>query len=337
MKKLEDMSSVEKAAALIVAIGPDAAGEIYKHLDKETIIKLTSEVAKIRSMSPEDKEDLIGEFILEIRKNRTASYGGEEFAKNTLLEAFGADKAEAILSKVESMDLEEKLKFLHDADPKILNGILENEHPQTTALILSQIKPAKAAEIIKLFTKERAKETAVRLAKMNKVSPEAIYGIIKIIKKKYDDIIEKNIELEAGGVSRLAMIMNHIDMTAEAKIISHLETVLPKEAQELRDKIYSFDNIALLTNKEIRLLIDELNNDSLIATALKGAGDDIRFKILRNMSNNRATDVINDMNRMGAIRMSEINSARREIVEVMKSLNDNGSIIIRKKDEEYIE
>jgi flagellar motor switch protein FliG len=160
----------------------------------------------------------------------------------------------------------------------------------------------------------------------------------KALKKKYDNMCnERQAGQTPGGIHRLADIMHHMNGDAENRILQHFEEELPIHAQEIRDRIYSFEHIPALTNKEIRILIDEVGDDRLIALSLKGAGDEMRFKFLRNMSNNRATDIIEEMDRMGAVHVSDIMEARQAIVKVMRDLNENGSIIIKKAGEEYIE
>lgn len=168
---------------------------------------------------------------------------------------------------------------------------------------------------------------------MDRVMPEAVAGIVRTIKKKYQEYRQKNQGLSAGGLDTLIGILRHMPGDDERKIVEDLEIEMPSVSEQIRDKIFAFENAAHLTNNEMRILIDEIGDDRLIATALKGAEDDVRFKFLRNMSQNRATDILSDMNAMGAVRRSEVNDSRNKIVSIMRSLDDNGIIDLKGGDQ----
>jgi flagellar motor switch protein FliG len=329
MKDVFDMSGVERAAALLVALGPKVAAEIMKHLDEESIERLSGEIAKIDRLSPEEREDLIGGFLIDLRKEKRWLRGGEGTARDILLKSFGENKADQILSKFSNIDVDKEFASLDEIEDDVLVSFLKDENPQTIAVAMSFLAPEKSAAIMKSLAHEKAKEVALRMAKMEKVMPDAVAGIVKTIKKKYQEYRKKNQGLSAGGLDTLLGILRHMPGDEEKKIIEDLEVAMPNVSGQIRDKIFAFENVANLTNQEVRVVIDTVNDDHLVAKALKGAGDEVRFKVLRNMSQNRATDILSDMNAMGAVRLSEVEDCRRMIVKVMRDLDDNGVINLR--------
>ncbi|HDP80395.1 MAG TPA: flagellar motor switch protein FliG [Spirochaetes bacterium] len=338
MKSIYDMSGTERAAALLVAMGPDVAAEILKHLDEDSINTLSLEIARLDRLSVEDKENLIGEFLLGLRKNRKMLSGGENIAKDILVGAFGEEKAGGILKKLNRQNLEKGFDFLAGIDAEILTGFLQDEHPQTIAVALAYLPSAKSAEILQGLAPITAKDVAIRMARMEKTSPEAVLEIARVLRKKYEDSRLAGRDYEAaGGVDTLVEIISHMGGEQEKKLMDHFDRAIPAVSKEIRDRIFVFENVANLSNQEMRVLIDEIGNDYTIARALKGAGDELRFKFMRNMSRNRATDVLTEMDSMGPVRVSEIQESRDFIVGVMKDLNDNGMITIKKVKEKYVE
>ena len=329
MKSVFDMSGVERAAALMVALGPRTAADIMKHLDEESIEKLSREIARIERLSAGDREELIGGFLIDLRKEKRRLQGGEGAARDILMKSFGRDKADQILSKFVNIDVDKEFAGLNEIEDDVLASFFTGEHPQTIAVALSFLAPAKSAGLLKALGPDTAREVAVRMAKMDKVMPDAVAGIVKTIKKKYQEYRRKNQGLSTGGLSALTEILKHMDADDERKIMQDLSMTMPAVSEQVQNMTYSFDNVTVLNNQEIRILIDEVGDDHILAKALKGAGDDVRFKFLRNMSQNRATDILSDMKAMGPIKLSEVEDCRNIVVTVMRKLDENGVISFR--------
>lgn len=336
MKDIFEMSGVERAAALLVAMGPQTAAEIMRHLDEESIEKLSLEIAKIDRLSPEEREDLIGEFLIDLRREKRRLKGGEGTAREMLTRTFGPDRADSILGKLTSVDIDREFADMNEMEDEALVSFLKDEHPQTIAVVLSFLAPAKSAAVLRSMGAPVTKEVAVRMARMDRVVPEAVAGVVKTIKKKYRDYRSKNEGVATGGLDALVDILKHMPGDDERKIIEEIDSVLPNVSRRIRERIFAFENVVNLTNAEVRILIDEINDDALIARALKGAGDEVRFKFMRNMSQNRATDILADMDAMGSIRLTEVQDSRDRIVAIMRALDDNGSIRLRGGDT-YVE
>ncbi len=338
MKKIHEMTGTERAAALLVSLGPETAGEILKHLDEESVDLIATEIARIKTLSPEDREDLSGEFIIELNRARKKMYGGERRAREILEGAFGQEKADSLLQKLLRKNVENEFEFLNRIESEILASFLKEEHPQTIAVALSYLPADKSASIISLFPTELSKIVAVRMAKMKGVSPEAVSEIAKNLKKRYNSLRKQGYENgKTGGVDALVDILNNMNGDTERRIMGQFDSSIPSLSKQIRDRIFTFENIVNLTNPEVRILIDEINNDRMIAAALKGAGDDIRFKVVRNLSQNRATDLIEEMEAMGPLKLTEVEDARNYIVSIMRTLNDNDVISLRKDNEIYVE
>jgi flagellar motor switch protein FliG len=256
MKSVFELTGTQRAAALLIAIGPQTAAGILKHLDEESIDKLTIEMAQIDRLSPLEKEDLIGEFLIDLRK---AARG------------------------------------IQDIEPEILFELLKDEHPQSLAVIFAYLKAQQSGYIMKKLTREISSDVALRIARMSTVSQEAVAAMAVKLKEKYKLYLQKSEGDLSGGVDTLINIMNHMKGSEEKKLMDNLEVHIPDVSTDIRRRLFMFENIATLSNMEVRILIDEIQDDRCIATALKGAGDEVRFKILRNMSQNRATDIINEL------------------------------------------
>ena len=332
------MNSIEKAAAFLISIGSEAASEILKNMDDDTVVAITSEMSRIEQLSPEEKEEIIGDFMVDFNRIKNISYGGESFVRKTLVSSMGEERAESICNKIRTVSPEEGFSFLKNVSSDIIHNLIQNENSGTIALVFSNISSSQAGAVLQMLEPDKAKEVALRLARMRKVSPEAAMQVASALKKRYDALTSAEVLHDhPGGVDKLADILNHLDERTEQQIMSHFEKEQPDTARKIAERIYSFESVLDLTNYEVRILIDNLDSDELLSIALKGAGDEIRVKFLRNVSNNRATDIITEMERMGPVRMSDITKARREIVDIMRALDDAGTIVIKKNREKYVE
>ncbi|MBN2403559.1 MAG: flagellar motor switch protein FliG [Spirochaetes bacterium] len=338
MKPIEEMTGIEKAATFLVAIGAEVASRVLAHLDEKTVFKIAQEIVKIEDLSVTQKEDLIGEFLIDLKKSKGAVYGGENVAKGMLIAAFGEEKAENILSNITHIDVEKGFTFLKNIDPDILTSLLENEHPQTITAALYYLSPVQNAKILKNLPTFLSKDIIKRMARLEKPSPGAVLEIVRVLRNKYEKLRTSAIKAEkTDGISTLIDIMSQMDPEQERKLKEYLYLKLPAISDKIREKLFTFEAVLNLTHREVQILIDEINDDYVIAKSLKGAGDALRFKFLRNMSQNRATSILNEMDNIGPVRLSEINEARNSIVQILRFLNDNGSIIVRKDQESLVE
>jgi flagellar motor switch protein FliG len=338
MKNIDEMSGTEKAAAFLVAMGQDAASEVLRYLDEESVFRISHEIAKIDSMSATEREDLVGEFFVSLKKLKGSSPAGKDIARKILSEAFGRERADEVLSKV-SLQLEDNFEFLKEAHPEAISDMVVNEHPQIIAVMIAKMDSAQAGAVMKLLPRDTKKDVALRLARMGKIAPEAVMQASFALRKKFDQYKANEATGAPGGVNAIAGILNHLGGDDEKRIMDHFNTEMPEFADEVRKKvtIFEFEAIASLTNREIRLVLGRVAENRVIARALKGSDDDLRYRVLRNMSSNRADDVISLMDLMGPLRLSDVTEARTHIVSIMKDLNAKGVILIRKSGEDLVE
>jgi flagellar motor switch protein FliG len=339
MKSIFDMKGPEKAAALLMILGPQITADILKHLDETSVERITAELIKMKSLPENEREELIGDFMIELRKTARSDSGGINRARKIIEESFGDEKADEMIKKIESRDVESAFKFLSTLEADELLALVKDEPAQMVALVLSFLPAKISGEIIKKLPRGKAADTALRLARMKNVSPEATVAVARALRKRYRTIKseETDEKSEAGGIDSLASILDYMSSDSEKKILDSLGITMPEAAEELSERIFSFENITALSNAEMRLLIDELNDDYLIAFALKGADDGIRFSFLRNMSQNRAADIIEEMNRMGAVKLKEVLEYREVIVETVRQMEARGAIRLRRRREEWVE
>lgn len=338
MKSIFDMNGSEKAAALMIILGPQISSDIMKHLDETSVERLTSEMIKMKSLPESEREELMGEFLIELRRSSAVSYGGINRARKIIVDAFGEEKADEMIKKIENKDVESGFKFLAELPAEDILALVKDENPQMIALVISFISPKVSGEIIKSLPRDRAKEVALKIAKMKNVSPEATVAVARALRKRYRAMKSAAEEAaEAGGINSLVSIIENMSSDREKELLDSIGITIPDIAEEINERIFNFENIASLMNSEMRMLIDELNDDHLIAFALKGAGDEIRFRFLRNMSQNRATDILHEMDLMGAVKLKEVMECRNYIVDVVRRMEARGALHFRKKGEVWVE
>ncbi len=339
MKSLFNMKGTERAAALLVILGRDVAADIMKHLDEKSIEKLSLEMVRIEKMSGFEKEELFGEFLLELKKIKGTTSGGINRARQMISDVFGEERADELISRVKLKDPKADFEYLNDIEPSLLLSLIGNEETHIIALVLGFLKAKTSAQLLKLLPKDRARDVAVRMAKASEPSAEVALTVAKRIKERYLALEDSGLDGTTGdrGVNSLINIFSHMTSEQERRLMGALDSQKPELSKKIKELIFVFENVSNLSNGDIRILIDELNDDRIIAYALKGSGDDIRFKFLRNMSQNRASDILDEMNLMGAVRMEDIEEARGIITDVMKNLSDNGVIVVPRDGEVYID
>ncbi|TGJ98576.1 flagellar motor switch protein FliG [Leptospira langatensis] len=326
---------VRKAALLLLSLEKEAAAKALAQLDEKLIEEIVQEMAKIKSVTKADKEAALLDFQGSLKDLAGESRGGIDTARELLYQSLGKEKSESILGKLDRKDTEEDFSFLNDAEPQTLAHLLAPEHTQTIAVTLAFLQPKKAAETLKFLPKELQSKVAVRLANTTKTHPDAIRQIAKVLKKKYEQR-DKSEFSEAGGAEALASILNHMDKSLEETILKELEEHSPELASQVREKLYTFEDVLLLNSKEMRILINRLGGDDIIAIALRGAAEGIKSHFFEAMSKNRANDILESMEIRGKVTLKEITDARNGILTVLRDLEEIGEIILKKDSEEFI-
>ncbi|MBR6256737.1 MAG: flagellar motor switch protein FliG [Lachnospiraceae bacterium] len=320
------LTGIQKAAVLLIALGPEMSSTVFKHLKEEEIEDLTLEIANTRSISPQVKEDVINEFYEICLAQQYIAEGGIGYAKELLEKALGTEKALDVIGKLTASLQVKPFEFVRKTDATQLLSFIQDEHPQTIALILSYLSPTQSALIISALPQENQAEVARRIATMDRTSPDVIQEVERVLESKLANLVNQDYT-QIGGVDQVVEILNSTDRGTEKHIMEILEIEDPELADEIRKKMFVFEDILLLDNKAIQRVLREVDNGDL-ELALKGTNEEVQNAIFTNLSKRLAEMIKEDMEFMGPVRMKDVEDAQQKIVNVIRKLEDTGEIII---------
>lgn len=315
-----------KAAILMISIEEDLASLILSKLDKDHVGMITREIARLKSVSQEERDRVIEEFYQVALARNLADSGGMGTARNLLERSFGKEEAEGMLEQVEKSMQATPFSFLQRAETANLLTFIQGEHPQTIALILSHLPASQAAEVLAGLPSKKQTEVVRRVANMEQTSPDVIAEVEKALESRLASIVSQKFE-KAGGVDSVAEMLNLTDRTTEKGILESLEEEDPDLVEDIRRLMFVFEDIMLVNDKGIQSVLKEVENETL-SLALKTASDELKEKIFKNMSERAVTLIKEDMEYMGPVRVSDVESAQQKIVDVVRRLEDAGEIII---------
>ena len=326
MESKEDISGLQKAAILLIALGPEKSASIFKHLKEDEIEQLTLEIANTRSVPTDTKDQILDEFYDICLAQKYISEGGINYAKELLEKALGHDKAMDVIGKLTASLQVRPFEFVRKTDASQLLNFIQDEHPQTIALILSYLSPGQASAIISSLSPDKQADVAKRIAQMDRTSPDVIKEVEKILEKKLSSLVNQDYTI-VGGVDSIVDILNTVDRGTEKHIMESLEIEEPELADEIRKKMFVFEDILSLDDKSIQRVLREVDNNEL-AIALKGANEEVQNVIFNNLSKRLITMIKEDMEYMGPVRMKDVEEAQQKIVNIIRKLEDAGEIII---------
>ena len=324
--KNEEITGTQKAAILLIALGPEKSAKIFKHLKEEEIEELTLEIANTRSVTPQLKEEIINEFYQICLAQQYIAEGGIGYAKELLEKALGAEKAVDVISKLTASLQVKPFEFVRKTDASQLLNFIQDEHPQTIALILSYLSPTQSAQIIGALPPDRQADVAKRIALMDRTSPDVIKEVEKKLEAKLSSLVNQDYTI-IGGVDAVVDILNTVDRGTEKHIMETLEIDEPELADEIRKKMFVFEDILLLDDRAIQRVLRDVDNNDL-AIALKGSNEQVQTVIFNNLSKRLATMIKEDMEFMGPVRMKDVEEAQQKIVNIIRKLEDSAEIVI---------
>ena len=322
----EELTGVQKAAVLLIALGPEKSAEIFKHLKEDEIEELTLEIANTRSISPQVKEDVLNEFYQVCLAQQYIAEGGISYAKELLDKALGGEKAQEVISKLTASLQVRPFEFVRKTDPSQVLNFIQDEHPQTIAMILSYLTPTQAAMIMSALTPEVQADVAKRIATMDRTSPDVIKEVERVLERKLSSLINQDYTI-VGGVDAIVGILNTVDRSTEKHIMESLEIEEPELADEIRKKMFVFEDIMLLDDRAIQRVLRDVDNNDL-SVALKGANEEVQNTIFKNLSKRLAAMIKEDMEFMGPVRMKDVEEAQQKIVGIIRKLEDSAEIVI---------
>ena len=335
MPGYERYSSKDKAAILMITIGKEYAAKVYKYLTEEEIEQMTLSITSMRRVEPEIKDAIAQEFIQMCIAQKYISEGGIDYAREVLDKAFGEDKANDLIMKLSSSLRVKPFNFVRKADSTQVMNFIQNEHPQTIALILSYIDPQSAAQILSELPLEKQTSVIARIANMGFTSPEYIKETEHVLEKKLSTMNFGD-STSAGGIDSLVQILNSVDRGTERHLLEALEEKDAELSEEIKKRLFVFEDIVKLSSQAIQRVLREIDNREL-AVALKGVmGSPVEKAILDNTSKRLQEMIKEDMEVMGPVRVRDVEEAQQKIVNIIRRLDETGEIIISRNGEEDI-
>lgn len=316
----------QKVAIVIIALGPKAGAEVFKHLKPEEMDELTLEIAALGPISSELKQKVLNEFYETAVAQNYLTEGGLAYARSVLEQALGSERANEVLERLAAAIQVSPFEFLRRTDASQILNVVSNEHPQTVALILAYLPPDTAGQVVSSRPAELQSEVAMRLALMDRTAPEVIREIENVLERKLSKVINQDFTT-AGGVKALVEVLGKVDRSTEKTILESLEEQSPELADEVRRLMFLFEDVVLLDDRSIQQVLREVDGKDL-AIALKGQGENVQEKIFKNMSSRAAEIIKEDLEFMGPVRVSQVEEAQQKIVAVIRKLEDAGTIIV---------
>lgn len=316
----------QKAAILLISLGPEVSAQIFKHLREDEIEQLTLEIANVRKVDNAERESILAEFHQICLVQEYISQGGIQYAKEILEKALGSTKAMDIINRLTATLQVRPFDFARKADPAQILNFIQNENSQTIALVLSYLQPEQASIILSSLPQDKQADVAKRIAQMDSTSPEVISQVERVLEQKLSSTVTQDYTT-AGGIEAIVQILNGVDRGTERTILDSLEIQDPELAEEIKKRMFVFEDIVNIDNRSIQRIIRDVENTDL-QLALKVASEEVREVIFRNMSKRMAETFREEMEYMGPVRLRDVEEAQTRIVATIRRLEEAGEVII---------
>lgn len=332
-KDYQMMSGSQRAAVLMLLLGEQQAAEIVQFLNPKEVSAVGTAMVDVSDLSQDLVNKVLDEFILTIKKQTNLGLGTADYVKNVLKRALGDDKAATVLGKIMPASTSKGLEILQWMDARSIAEIIESEHPQISAIILSVLEGDTAAQVLGLLPEEQCAEIVRRVATLDSVQPAAMKELEGIMTRQFTNTSAKSSSL--GGIETAATIMNFVNSDLSNEVMDSMTETNEALATKIQDKMFTFDNLATVDNKGIQKLLSTVSNEVLMA-ALRGADDVTKDNFLNNMSERARLLFLDDMEDKGPIRIAEVEAAQRDIIRIAKKLSDDGEIVLVGKGDDFV-
>ncbi len=326
MATVKPLNGKQKAANLLVFLGPEKSAKIFKHLSEDEIEQLTLEIANLRKVSTDRMDEIFREFFEMCLASQFIGQGGIDYAKEVLNMAYGEEKTNEIISRISASLQVRPFDFTRKTEPGQLLNFIQSEHPQTIALILAYLEPEKSSIILSALPPERQSEVAKRIAIMDTTSPEIIKEVERVLERKLSSIAPQEMRA-AGGVKSVVEIINRVDRATEKTIMEALEVQDPELAEEIKKLMFVFEDIVMIDDRSVQRVLREVESQDL-ALSLKGASNEVSQKVFSNMSARAADMLREDIEFMGPVRLRDVEEAQQRIVNIIRRLEETGEIVV---------
>ncbi|HHY92280.1 MAG TPA: flagellar motor switch protein FliG [Firmicutes bacterium] len=317
----------EKAAVLLVALGPELSAQVLKHMREDQIEELTLEIAALRRVEPEVRDKVLEEFHQLCLAREYISQGGIEYAREVLEQALGTQRALDIINRLTASLQVRPFDFARKTDAAQLLNFIQNEHPQTIALVAAYLQPEQAAAILSALPPEKQVDVAKRMALMDSTSPEIIHQVERVLESKLSSLTSQEYA-RAGGVESIVKVLNSVDRGTEKTILEALEKEEPDLAEEIKRRLFTFEDIIQLEDRAVMRVLREVDLNHDLPLALKVASDEVRHKIFKNMSKRAVETLQEEIGYLGPVRLRDVEEAQQKIVNIVRKLEESGEIVI---------
>ncbi len=324
--ELSTLTGRQKAAILMISLGPEISSEIFKHLTDEEIEQLTLEIANLRRVDVATRSEVLEEFHEMALAREYIARGGIEYARELLEKGLGAEKANEIINRLTASLQVRPFDFARKTDPAQLLNFIQHEHPQTIALILAYLHAEQAGQILSALPPELQVEVARRLATLDRTSPEVLEEIEATLERRLSAFVMQDYTA-AGGIDVAVEVLNRVDRATEKTIMDALEEQDPELAEEIKKRMFVFEDIILLSDRDIQQIIREVDTAEW-ALALKTASEEVSERIFKNMSKRAAEMLKEEMEYLGPVRLRDVENAQQKIVSIIRRLEEAGEIIV---------
>lgn len=333
-QKQKKISPAERAAAIVVALGTEEASAIYKHLSEDEVEMLSLAVAKMERLSPSEMQEIVNDFYGLCQTQKVIAEGGVLYARSVLEKAFGPQLAGSYMDRVSNAMQTRAFEFVRKSSYKSLYVMLQNEHPQTIAFVLSYATAEQASKVISELPKKQQINVIKRIASLDSVSPEIVEIVEGVLEKRFAAMVSVDMT-EIGGINYVADIMNHTDRTTEKFIFDELNKSDPELSTEIHKLMFVFEDISSLDDLTIQRVLREVDQQDL-AVAIKGSSEEIKDVLLNNISARAKENILSDIEYLRNIRMKDVEAAQQKIVDTIRSLEEAGEITISRGEEDMI-
>jgi flagellar motor switch protein FliG len=327
------MTGPRKAAVLLVQLGREKSAKVLAQLRETEVEELSSEIVRLGSVDQSVADEVLGEFLELVALSGRTRQGGLEFARQMLEASLGADRADEILGRLSASLAEVPFSFLQDADPRQVLSFLQDEHPQTTALILAHLPASQASQILSGLAPELQADVAHRIAMMDRTSPEIIREVESTLERKLSAVLQPSDLSTVGGLQPLVDIINRTDRSTERLILEGLEGRSPELADQVRSQMFMFEDLVALDDRAVQLVLRQVEGGDL-STALKGVRADVREKIMSNMSERARENLADEIDLLGSVRLRTVEEAQAKILQAVRTLEASGQITVRRGDDD---
>ena len=327
---------VRKAAVLLVQMGQENAARVLSFMAETEVEAISSEIAQLDAVSVGETEAVLAEFRDLTTAQVNLMRGGPDFARALLTESLGPERADEIMGRLAASAMKLPFQFLHRADPRQLVSFIHGEHPQVIAVVLAHLRSEKASIVLSGLDPLLQADVAHRIAVMDQASPEALKRVEERLERKMSSVLQPTEMAKVGGLDPLIQIINRADRATERLIVDGLTERDPELAEEVKSRMFMFEDITLLEDKDVQLVLRQVDNSDL-ALALKGVNDEVRTKVTTNMSERAATTLLEDVELLGAVLLRQVEEAQQKIILAIRRLEESGEITLRRgADDEYV-